>query len=119
MRRRQTGVDLAVLAALALGLHLRTRTRVRSIMTAASRRRRLSGLSLFASVYPHRPMAQAGKLPRCRAERFMKVQVHDTVHLAAAPGARGAQYGGCCRRTLATTPVGGDAAHACRLNNCV
>jgi hypothetical protein len=56
-------------------------------MTATSRRRRLSGLSLFASVYPHRPIAQAGKLPRCRAERFMKVQVHDTVHLAAAPGA--------------------------------
>ncbi len=110
----QISVDLGVLA---LGLHLRTRTRVRSFMTAASRRCRLS-----VSVYPYRPIAMAGKVVWCRAELFMLVQVHNTLHLAAAPGARGSrgsQQGVPCRRTLATTLVGGKAAHACRLNDCV
>jgi hypothetical protein len=67
-------------------------------------------------------LAQAGKVPRCRAERFFQVQVNTSQRrrsLAAAPGARDSQQGGFCRRTPATTLVGGDAAHACRLNTCV
>jgi hypothetical protein len=63
-----------------------------------------------------------GEAPRCRAELFMHVQVHETGHPAFVPGAcrfQDSQQGGLHRRTLAKSRAVGEAVFACRRNHCV
>jgi hypothetical protein len=78
------------------------------------------------TVYPQHPIRPIlGEAPRCRAELFMHVQVHETVHPAFVPGACGfqdSQQGGLHRRTLARSLARlavGEAVRACRRNHCV